>query len=114
LVSSLTGCDDELRSEDSRRDALVMLIGLLACFVLFGVAAASGLRGESLTALIDVLAGLFIGAILLAYRFSSYKRACRYVGVLMMYTLYMYLFLQELLQARPICGTIPSRFLEFS
>lgn len=92
LVSSLSGCDDDLRSEDSRRDALVMLIGLLACFVLFGVAAASGLRGESLTALIDVLAGLFIGAILLVYRFSSYKRACRYVGVLLMYTLYMYLF----------------------
>lgn len=93
ILRLLTGKESGLVSEDTRRDTLVMFITIMACLVLLGVAAASAFKGESLTALIDFSAGLFLCVVLLVYRFTTHKRACRYVGVLMMFTLYLYLFL---------------------
>jgi signal transduction histidine kinase len=79
--------------ENSRRDTMVMIICIMAIIVLIGVAAASWLKGETPLALIDITAALGVSVLLVIFRFSPYKQACRYAGVAMMYCLYLYLFI---------------------
>lgn len=92
LSRFLIGRNDDLTREDQRRNVMIMIIGVIAYVVLSGVAVASWVAGDSLTAAIDYIASLCVATILLIFRYSSYKRVCRYVGVVLMYTLYLYLF----------------------
>lgn len=72
---------------------MVMIIGIMAVFVLIGVAVSSWFKGDISVALTDFSASLFLSTLLVVFRFSSYKRASRYIGVALMYCLYLYLFL---------------------
>lgn len=85
-----SGCN--LSSEDNRRSILVLVVGSLAVVVLLAVAVSSLVQGESTVAVIDSSAALFLTIVLLFFRFSPYEKECCYVGVVMMYCLYAYLF----------------------
>jgi signal transduction histidine kinase/CheY-like chemotaxis protein len=65
----------------------------MAIIVLIGVAVASWIQGEIPLALIDLTAALCLSILLVVFRFSSYKQASRYIGVAMMYCLYLYLLI---------------------
>lgn len=80
------------RNDDSRRSRLILAVGSVAVFVLFAVAFSSLVKGDHRTAAIDSSAAVLLTIILLFFRFSSYDRECRYIGVVMMYGLYSYLF----------------------
>lgn len=82
----------DMTMETSRRDAMVTIIGIMTICVLIGVATASWLKGEVTIAVMDFCAGLFISAILVLFRCNVYKQACCYIGVVMMYSLFIYLF----------------------
>ena len=81
-----------MASEGKRRDLLVLAVGGIAVVVLLGVALSSLLDGNIHIALIDTATAVIISTILLFYRFSRFKRQCSYIGVMMMYGLYAYLF----------------------
>ena len=84
--------DANLKSEDSRRNALILAVGSVAVVVLLAVAASSLVKGEAGVAAIDCIAAFFLTILLLLYRFSRYEKECCYVSVAMMYCLYAYLF----------------------
>ncbi|NOR23560.1 MAG: hypothetical protein GQ542_04075, partial [Desulforhopalus sp.] len=79
--------------EISRRDTMVMIMCIMAIIVFIGVAVASWIQGEIPLALIDLTAALCLLILLVVFRFSSYKQASRYIGVAMMYCLYLYLLI---------------------
>ncbi len=81
-----------LKSEDSRRSALILSVGSLAVVVLLAVAISSLIKSEIMVAVIDCAAAVFLTILLLLFRFSHYEKTCCYVGVAMMYCLYAYLF----------------------
>lgn len=79
--------------ENSRRNKIVMIICIMAIIVLTGMAVASWIKGDIRVAMVDLAASLCLLILLSVFRFSPYKRACRYTGVFLMYSLYLYLFL---------------------
>lgn len=81
-----------LKSEDSRRSSLILAVGSLAVVVLLVVAVSSLIKGQTSVAAIDSSAALFLTILLLFFRFSPYEKTCCYLGVMMMYCLYAYLF----------------------
>lgn len=93
VLSIIVGHENDLNSEESRRDLLIIIIGLLAVFVLIGVATASLMSGELKTALLDYSASIVLILLLMTYHWTSYQRLCRYLGVAFMYGLYLYLFI---------------------
>lgn len=84
--------DRNFSNRDSRRSTLILLVGSVAVVVLVAVAVSSMVKGELIVVAIDISAAIFLTIILLFFRFSPYERECCYVGVVMMYCLYVYLF----------------------
>jgi signal transduction histidine kinase/ActR/RegA family two-component response regulator len=78
--------------DNGRRDTMVMILCIMAIIVLIGVAVASWIKDEISLALIDFTVALCISIILVVFRFTSYKQASRYIGVTIIYCLYLYLF----------------------
>ena len=81
-----------LGNKDSRRNTLTLALGSIAVVVLLVVAASSLVKGDVTVATIDCSAAIFITILMLLFRFSPYEKLCRYIGVVMMYCLYAYLF----------------------
>lgn len=84
--------DGSLESEDPRRSALILAVGLVAVVVLVTVGTLSLIKGDIRVAVIDSTAAVLTAILLLFYRLSAYKRECCYLGVAMTYCLYAYLF----------------------
>jgi signal transduction histidine kinase len=84
--------DGNVRNEDSRRSKLILAVGSVAVLVLLVVTVSSLVKGERGVAAIDGSVAIFLTIILLLFRFSPYEKECCYVGVVMMYCLYVYLF----------------------
>lgn len=89
----MIGGDYDFTGEDARRDAMTIIIGILAWIVLLCVAAGSWIKGDVLVGWLDFSVSIVVAALLLVFRFTGYKQACRYASVAMMYCLYLYLFL---------------------
>lgn len=81
-----------LKSGDPRRSALTLAVGSVAVVVLITVGILSFIKGEIRVAVIDCTAAALITILLLLFRFSAHKRECCYLGVVMMYCLYAFLF----------------------
>lgn len=86
------GLSKKPRTKDSKRNTLTLAVGSVAVVVLLVVASSSLVKGNVTVAAIDCTAAIFITILLLLFRFSPYKKLCRYIGVVMMYCLYAYLF----------------------
>ncbi len=78
--------------EDKRRASITWIIGIVAITVLLGVALLSLIKGDVRVALIDFGAAGLLITLVSVFRFTDYKDICRYVSVMMMYCLYLYLF----------------------
>ncbi len=93
--SLFQGFDQNWNDEGSRRFIVVMTLGVVAVLVLSCVATASLLQGDIKTAGLDFFVGFCILILLVCYKWTKYEQQCRYVGVALMYTLFLYLFLKQ-------------------
>lgn len=79
--------------EDARRDGITGILAVIAITVLVGISGAMLFQGDLYVALVDFIVAMLLLVMLLVFRFTQYKSACKYLSVGLMYCLYLYLFI---------------------